>query len=134
MPDYYIEVRTITFEIKYNIFLTFWWVKQGLPEQIKDELASQELLDELNAVIDLTIHTDCHMRERFMERLQSAVPLPNPQSTSLPTQTSAPYLVLIGLQGSWAQAGGDGLFLNTDSTIWRISANTVFRMTMEMYW
>lgn len=60
---------------------------------MKDEIACQELPDELNVVIDLTIYTDCHMREGFMKRLQSAVPLPNPQSTSLSPQTSATYLV-----------------------------------------
>ena len=68
MTDYALEFRTLVAKSAWNLEALFDAFLHGLSEEIKDELAAQELPLNLDSLIAITIRIDGARRERRSER------------------------------------------------------------------
>uniref|UniRef100_A0AAQ6IB43 CCHC-type domain-containing protein n=1 Tax=Anabas testudineus TaxID=64144 RepID=A0AAQ6IB43_ANATE len=92
--DYAVDFRTVAARSKWNEDALFDVFYQGLSPTIKDELATRDLPDSLDDLVDLATRVDLRLRERMEERRQeNAVrrrPLPAPLSSAPPPRLHKP--------------------------------------------
>lgn len=75
MGDFAIEFRTLAAESGWTTEAVVSVFHQGLPNSIKDELASRELGKDLESLIMLEIRIDNHIRERVRQRFFDTTPV-----------------------------------------------------------
>lgn len=79
VSQYSIEFRTLAADSDWNDSALHTMFFKGLSERVKDELASRELLDELDKLIDLAKRIDCRILERTPTRAFVRRPPPAPR-------------------------------------------------------